>query len=521
MSDHTLSVEWDPQGAPTLRFSAIYNASAHMIDRHVDEGRGEKAAIVTATETVTYGELATAVRQAAAALRDLGLGPGDRLLLVVADCPVFFYLFWGAIRAGIVPVPLNTLLRAVDYEALVEDSGADVLVYSRAFEAELPQGQQLRWAVPVEGDGGMAARIHAASSANEPIASRPEDDCFWLYSSGSTGQPKGAVHRHRDVAVTCVCYAEGVLRVSESDVCFSAAKLFFAYGLGNAMTFPLFAGATAVLSEERPTPESTFDTIERFRPTLYFGVPTLYAHQLRTLETSQHDLSSLRACVSAGEPLPPDLFRRWQERTGLEILDGIGSTELLHIFISNRLGSAVPGTSGTPVPAYRARVLGDDGSEVARGETGRLWVVGASAARCYWNRPEQSAQTFRGEWTDTGDSYAVDEQGLFVYQGRGDDMLKVGGRWVSPTEIEACLVEHAQVLEAAVVGHANEDELVKAHAYVVLNEPEDAADALAEALKQHCRERLAPYKRPEWLEFVSELPKTATGKIRRFALRKS
>ena len=216
-------------------------------------------------------------------------------------------------------------------------------------------------------------------------------------------------------------------------------------------------------------------TIERFRPTLYFGVPTLYAHQLRTLETSQHDLSSLRACVSAGEPLPPDLFRRWQERTGLEILDGIGSTELLHIFISNRLGSAVPGTSGTPVPAYRARVLGDDGSEVARGETGRLWVVGASAARSYWNRPEQSAQTFRGEWTDTGDSYAVDEQGLFVYQGRGDDMLKVGGRWVSPTEIEACLVEHAQVLEAAVVGHANEDELVKAHAYVVPSSPSAAS----------------------------------------------
>ena len=338
----------------------------------------------------------------------------------------------------------------------------------------------------------------------DPAPTTADTECFWLYSSGSTGRPKGAVHRHLDIVATCVHYAEDALGMIQEDVCFSAAKLFFAYGLGNAMTFPLWVGGTTVLSSQRPSPDMTFQIIEDHKPTIYFGVPTLYAAQLRTLEEGARDFSSVRCCVSAGEALPADIFRRWQEKTNTLILDGIGSTEALHIFISNTMADHRPGTSGKPVPP---------------GETGRLLVQGDSTSSRYWNNPQKTAETMADGWLNTGDTYFEDSDGYFVYCGRSDDMLKVGGIWCSPVEIENRLIEHPKVLEAAVVGRPDTDELIKPEAFVVLIKAGDASNVLADDLLRHCQERLARYKYPRWVNFVDELPKTATGKIQRFRLR--
>ncbi|WP_289298600.1 benzoate-CoA ligase family protein [uncultured Reyranella sp.] len=498
-----------------------FNVAVPFIDRHVGEGRGAKAAIRTSTESVSYADLAERVSRAGNALLAAGLRPGDRLLMVVKDCPAFFYLFWGAIKAGIVPVPPNTLLRAPDYAYMFEDSGCRLVVYSPEFTGEIgPALEQLGARAPnaLDVDGFLTA-MAAASPALEARLAAPQDDCFWLYSSGSTGRPKGAVHAHRDMVVTSELYGVRVLGISETDVSYSAAKLFFAYGLGNGMTFPLWVGGTAILDDRRPTPETTFSNIETFRPTIYYGVPTLYAAQLAALETKKRDLSSLRACVSAGEALPGDMFRRWKEQTGTTILDGIGSTEALHIFIGNRLDDCRPGTSGKPVPGYEARILDENGDPVARGESGRLWIKAESAAKYYWNKPEKTAETMVNGWLNTGDTYRQDEDGYFIYEGRSDDMLKVGGIWCSPVEIENCLVGHPAVLEAAVIGQTDEQSLIKPKAIVVLKQPGDAGAAMTDALMAHCKRTLAPYKYPRWIEYVPELPKTATGKIQRFRLR--
>lgn len=523
MQDHAVVVDHAPTPA-TITFAPIFNVAVPFIDRHLAEGRSQKVAIRTVAGDVTYGELAERVNRCGHVLRGLGLAPGDRLLMIVNDGPEFFYLFWGAIKTGVIPVPVNTLLRAPDYQYMIDDSACAAVVYSPEYAAEvapaLASAIQRPEALATSGDGAaLQARLARASTTLEPVAASADDDCFWLYSSGSTGRPKAAVHRHRDIVVTCLHYAVETLGIGEDDVCFSAAKLFFAYGLGNAMTFPLWVGATAVLSDQRPAPDMTFDLIERFKPTLYFGVPTLYAAQLRALEQTPRDLSSLRLCVSAGEALPPDIFRRWRALTNLVILDGIGSTELLHIFISNRPEDYKPGASGRVVSGYEAQILDEHDAPVAPGEVGRLMVRGDSAARCYWNNPEKTAATMRGEWVNTGDTYRQDDEGYYVYCGRSDDMLKVGGIWCSPVEIEGRLVEHPKVLEAAVVGHADADDLVKPAAYVVLKDAGDAGDALANELLTHCQDGLARYKYPRWIHFVDALPKTATGKIQRFHLR--
>lgn len=525
----TLTVDTG-QSPAALAFGPGFNAAVPFIDRHLDEGRGAKVAIrTTAGREVTYAGLAAGVNRCGNALRGLGLAPGQRLLMVVKDCPEFLYLFWGAIKAGIVPVPLNTLLRASDYRYVIEDSGCAALVWSPEFAAEvLPalQAAKPRPAValpvegPVAGEGeSIAARMAAASDRLDAVPSAATAPCFWLYSSGSTGRPKGAVHRQRDMVATSQWYGREVLGVREDDVCFSAAKLFFAYGLGNGMTLPLWAGASVVLLDAKPTPDNTFATIERFKPTIFFGVPTLYAAQLQALETAAPDLSSLRVCVSAGEPLPAELFRRWKERTGTLILDGIGSTEALHIFISNRPGDARPGFSGTPVPGYAVRIVDDAGQPVADGGSGRLQVKGWSTAAYYWNNPEKTAATMLGEWLDTGDTYSRDTQGYYQYCGRSDDMLKVGGIWCSPIEIESRLVGHAAVLEVAVIGAPDGAGLVKPEAWVVLRDGVRASEALADELMRHCKAALAPYKFPRSIHFVQDLPKTATGKIQRFRLR--
>ena len=525
MENNTVLI--DTKKSPTtITYAPVFNVAVPFIDRHLTEGRGDKVVVRSVGGgEVTYATLAENVNRAGNALLGLGIGSGERVLMMVKDCPEFLYLFWGAIKAGVVPVPINTLLRAKDYTFMIEDSGCTGVIYSPEFAAEVEPAlaastRKPDHALRVTGDGKTLTGLMAKSSLvlNAAPASAG-DDCFWLYSSGTTGTPKGAVHAHRDMVETCQHYAVDTLGLVEDDVCFSAAKLFFAYGMGNGMTFPLWVGASSILLPGPPTPDSTFDVIETFRPSIYYGVPTLYAAQLKALEGGPRDLSSLRACVSAGEALPADIFRRWQDATGTVILDGIGSTEALHIFISNVLGDIKPGTSGRIVPGYQAKIVDEAGAPVANGDSGRLLIQGNSTAGYYWNNPEKTAATMIDGWLDTGDTYILDDDGYFHYCGRNDDMLKVGGIWCSPFEIEAKLIEHPKVLEAAVVGRADDAELIKPEAFVVLNNPEDAGEITEGELLEHCKSGLARYKYPRWFNFVTELPKTATGKIQRFKLR--
>ena len=527
MQNHTVEVDVS-RGQEALSFAPVFNVAVPFIDRHLLEGRADKIVIRTNRGVeVTYAGLAENVNRCGNALVGLGISRGDRVIMIVKDCAEFFYCFWGAIKAGLVPVPVNTLIRAKDYSYIIEDSGCAALIYSPEFadevEAALDQlDERPVHCIRVEGDGDgdtLQTLISAAASVLKPAIATAEDDCFWLYSSGSTGSPKGAVHRHRDMVVSSQFYGVQVLGIQETDVCFSAAKLFFAYGLGNGMTFPLWVGASTVLYDARPTPQSTFETIEQYKPTLYFGVPTLYAAQLQAFGNEPCELSSVRLCVSAGEALPADLFNRWRQKTGLIILDGIGSTELLHIFISNRVDDIKPGSSGRLVPGYLARIVNETDAVVLPGECGQLWIQGDSTARCYWNNPVKSAQTMFDGWIDTGDTYVQDEEGYFHYCGRNDDMLKVGGIWCSPFEIEAKLIEHPKVLEVAVVGRADTAGLIKPEAHIILQDSTEADEALDDELIAHCKSSLAPYKYPRWFQYVSELPKTATGKIQRYKLR--
>ena len=533
MTDNSVTV--DHSASPSrIEYSPVFNVAVHMIDRHLDEGRGSYPAIINADvaadaegeveKQVTYQQLSERVNRCGNLLSAFSPEPGGRILMIVKDCPEFFYVFWGAVKAGLVPVPLNTLLRADDYRFMIEDSGCAGLVYSPEYQSEVApalaaSGHQPGFLLCTEGPSGMSDLLVNYSACLEPAPATADSECFWLYSSGSTGRPKGAVHRHRDIVATCVHYAVDTLGMIQDDICFSAAKLFFAYGLGNAMTFPLCVGGTTVLSSQRPSPDMTFQIIEDHSPTIYFGVPTLYAAQLRALDEGPRDFSSVRCCVSAGEALPADIFRRWQEKTNTLILDGIGSTEALHIFISNTLEDHRPGTSGKPVPGYLLKILNDENSPVATGEPGSLHIKGDSTSPHYWNNRQKTAETMVDGWLNTGDIYFEDADGYFVYCGRSDDMLKVGGIWCSPVEIESRLIEHPKVLEAAIVGRPDTDELIKPEAFVVLNDAKDASDSLCEELLKHCQDGLARYKYPRWVNFVEELPKTATGKIQRFKLR--
>ena len=520
------TVDIDASERPSrLRFAPSFNVAVPFIDRHIAEGRGSKVAIRATDGAVTYNELVANVNRCANALTRLGLRHGERMLMVVKDCPAFFYLFWGAIKAGIVPVPLNTLLRSSSYAFMIDDSSAAALVYSPEFSGEVlsavaSAAQAPRYVLCTEGEERPLARLLTESESQfQAVPAAAEDDCFWLYSSGSTGQPKAAVHRHRDMVVTSQRFGVETLGFTEGDVCYSEAKLFFAYGLGNNLTFPLWVGATAILNEHRPGPATSFPLIKKFRPTFYFGVPTLYAAYLQHFAHEKPDLSSVRLCVSAGEALPPEILRRWHEETGLWILDGIGSTEALHIFISNTPEDIRPGSSGRVVSGYSARIFDEHGADVADGESGQLYISGDSTARCYWNNVERTAVTMIDGWLNTGDTYRRDAQGYFYYCGRSDDMLKVGGIWCSPFEIESKLVEHPDVVEAAVVGRADQENLIKPEAFVVLKEGRIGDAALSSELMEFCKNGLAPYKYPRWFNFVTELPKTATGKIQRFLLR--
>ncbi|MEE2955572.1 MAG: benzoate-CoA ligase family protein [Pseudomonadota bacterium] len=509
-----------------VRFSEKFNVAVPFIDRHLDEQRGKKTAISGEFGEISYYELVEQVNRGGNALKTLGLSTGDRVLMVVKDCPEFFYLFWGCIKAGFVPVPLNTLLKAKDYQIMIEDSKCAAIIYSPEFNEEIETAVKLsnpqpKWVLKTLGKESISELMESASTLLSVAPAAADDDCFWLYSSGSTGQPKGTVHAHKDIPVTCINYAVGVLDIGEKDICFSAAKLFFAYGLGNAMTFPLWVGATAVISALPPSPKMTFEIIEAYKPTIFFGVPTLYAAQLQAMEKEKPNFSSVRIFVSAGEALPGDILLRWQEKTGGVILDGIGSTEVLHIFISNSYRDHKAGASGRLVPGYKAKIIGEDNKPVVQGEPGALMIQGNSIAKYYWNNPKKTAETIQEGWINTGDTYYQDEENYFIYCGRSDDMMKVGGIWCSPFEIEAKLIEHPAVLEAAVVARPDKDELIKPEAFIILADGVNTSQNLEAELLEFCKKGLARYKYPRWFTFVEELPKTATGKIQRFLLRKN
>ena len=499
-----------------------YNAAADLVGRNLAAGRGGKVAFIDDQGQCTYAELAERVDRAAHVLVSLGLKREERIAIAMVDGCDWPAVFLGAIKAGIVPVALNTLLTPADYEYQLRDSRARALFVSeplldrfRAIEKKCPDLEH----VVVQGLQ-LDDLLFKAPPKFQAAPTTRDDMCFWLYSSGSTGAPKGTVHLHSHLIVTAELYAKPVLGIRESDVVFSAAKLFFAYGLGNALTFPMAVGATTVLMAERPTPDAVFKRLVEKKPTIFYGVPTLYAALLASPSFPKKQQLALRVCTSAGEALPKNLGERWTERTGTEILDGIGSTEMLHIFISNRPGEVKYGTTGKPVPGYEVRLVDDRGNVITKpNELGELQISGPTSAIMYWNQREKTKNTFQGPWTRSGDKYSFDEHGYYTYGGRSDDMLKVSGIYVSPVEVEAALVTHEAVLEAAVVGAEDEQKLVKPKAFVVLKSGHSPGDGLRQELQKHVKEKLAPYKYPRWIEFLPELPKTATGKIQRFKLR--
>jgi benzoate-CoA ligase len=512
---------------PRIEIPRQYNAAHDLVERNLRAGRGTKTAYIDDFGVYTYASLAERVNRCAYALRGLGILPEQRVLLALQDTVDFPTTFLGSIKAGIVPVAVNTMLQSVDYELLLVDSRACALAVSASllplFEPLMPRVPTLKHVIVSKGDHAtflsLDALLGASSARFEPCPSSADDPCFWLYSSGSTGAPKGTVHAQASLIQTAELYARPILGLTEHDLVFSAAKLFFAYGLGNALTFPLATGATTVLMAERPTPEAVFRRLVEFRPTIFCGVPTLYAALLAFQNAPEREVLRLRVCVSAGECLPAHIGEEWSRRFGADILDGLGSTEMLHIFLSNRRGEVEYGTSGRAVPGYELRLIDEHGHPVAEGEIGELQVSGPTSAIHYWNNREKTRQTFHGPWTRTGDKYSRNARGHYVHAGRTDDMLKVGGIYVSPIEVESALISHPAVLETAVIGQADEAGLVKPLAFVVLRGGFVGTPHLAAELQEHVRARLAHYKYPRWIEFCAELPKTATGKVQRFKLR--
>jgi benzoate-CoA ligase family protein len=516
---------------PPILLPDEFNAASYFIDRHMNEGRADKIAIECGDIQVSYRQLSERVNQLGNGLKGLGVRIEERVLLLLLDTPEFAASFFGAIKIGAVPVPVNTLLKPVDYKYLLNNSRARVAIVSDSLLSllEAIPRHELRYLDTIVVAGGEPPTgtvsfedwTRSSSSELRAAPTSKDDAAFWLYSSGSTGQPKACVHLQHDMIVSTERYARAVLHISESDRFFSVAKLFFAYGLGNGLYFPLAVGATSILLPGPPRPQSVFEVIERHRPTLFFSVPSTYVRLLAHPAAGEREfeLSSLRHAISAGEALPATVFHRFKERFGVEILDAIGSTEALHMMISNVPGQVRPGSSGKILPGFEAKILDDNNRQVAAGEIGNLLVKADSTCAFYWNQHEKTKDTIEGHWIRTGDKYYQDEDGYFWYAGRSDDMLKVSGVWVSPVEIERVLVEHPAVQEAAVVFRQDAHELSKPVACIVLRDGTTGTPELARELQEFVLGRLPVFKRPHWVEFLPELPKTATGKVQRFRLR--
>jgi benzoate-CoA ligase family protein len=513
-----------------------FNVATYFVDRNVQEGRGAKVAIECGDERVTYRQLLERANRVGNALLHLSVRPEERVLLLLLDTPEFLYAFFGAIKIGAVAVPVNTQAKSQDYEYMLNDCRARVALVSEALLLHLQSipRENLRYLreVVVVGESSAGSQlmqkshtlrnlINSASAELEAAPTSKDEPAFWLYSSGSTGASKGCVHLHHDMVVCCELYAKGILHMNESDRCFSVARLFFAYGLGNAGYFPLGCGATTILSPARPVPATIYADVERYRPTLFFSVPTNFAALLahHREDGREFDLSCVRHAISAGESLPAPLFQRFKERFGVEILDSLGSTETLQMVIANRPGEAKPGSSGKIIPGYEAKIIDEKGNAVATNEVGDLLIKGDSTCSGYWNKHEKTKETFVGGWFRTGDKYYQDEEGYFWYAGRSSDVFKVHGLWLSPAEVESVLIAHPAVREAAVVAREDQDGLTKAAAYVVLNENSAPSEKLSNELQELVGQKIGGYKRPRWIEFLAEIPKTTTGKLQRFKLR--
>ncbi len=499
------------------------NAST-LLDSNLERGLGDEVAVITDPgERLTFGDLFRAACRVASNLASLGVGREDRVLLVLDDTPAFPAAFLGAMRIGAVPIPVNFLARADDFAYFLDDSYATVAIVDEPFlEKVAPtvaERPDVRLVVSGRAGGGEPSVDEWMADGDDeidPVATHSEDMAFWLYSSGSTGRPKGVVHTHADLIFTCQTYARDILQTTPEDVHFSTTKMFHAYGLGNSLSFPLWSGAKTVYLTGRPTPDRALAKIGEHSPTLLFSVPTLYNLMLADPSFPETDFSSVRLGISAAEPLPPEVWRRFHSATGVEILDGIGSTEMLHIYCSNRRGEVRPGTSGVPVAGYDLEIRDEDGTPLGPGESGELMVRGGSALSFYWHQLHKTRASMRGEWFASGDRYHMDADGYYTYEGRVDDMMKVGGLWVSPIEIENRLMEHEEVVEAAVVG-VDVDGLMRIKAYVIPRG--ETGEALEARLQTWCKEGLQRHQYPHIVEYVDDFPRTATGKIQRFKLR--
>ena len=507
-----------------------FNAATYFVDRNIVEGRGRKIAIECGDEQVSYQQLLERTNKAGNALRTLGVRPEERVVLLLLDSPEFLYCFFGAVKIGAVAVPLNTMARPHEYEHILNDCRARVALVSESLLPllhSIPK-ERLRHLNHIVIAGAthtdflsLRELMEAASPQLEAEHTSKDEPAVWLYSSGSTGAAKGCIHLQHDMVVCSELYAKGILQMNEHDRCFSVARLFFAYGLGNAGYFPLSCGATTILSPARPNPASIFAMIERHRPTLFFSVPSNYATLLahRREDGEEHDLSSVRHAISAGEALPAPLFHRFKKRFGIEILDSWGSTETLHMAIASRPGEAKPGSGGKIIPGYEAKIVDENGSPLGPNEIGDLYIKGDSICIGYWNQHERTKEAIVGQWFRTGDKFYQDTEGYFCHAGRADDLFKVNGRWLSPSEVESTLIEHPAVREAAVVAREDDAGLTKPAAYVVLNADFTPRDQLAGDLQNWVADKIGGYKRPRWVEFLPDLPKTATGKLQRFKLR--
>src|ERR1017187_426828 len=505
----------------------FFNLTDQFLDRHTREGRAHKVAIRCGDSVRTYGDLAADVNRAGNGLLRLGLQDEQRVLLLLPDCPEFAVAYFSVIKIGAVAVPTSTAARTADYDYFLRESKVRILIVHSTLFAEVapalgaqhflrhvivvgePQSGYLHW------DDWLAQNspeLDAATTSEEEVA-------FWVWTSGSTGRPKAALHMHDDWTCSCRNYAVGVLGIGPDDITFSSSKLYHAYGLGNGLMFPFYAGASTVLFAGKAQAKAVLGIAQTARPTLFFSVPTLNAHMLQEAERESYCLDSVRLAVSAAEPLPAEILRRWQRRFGVEILDGIGSTEVLHMYLSARPGNVKPGSTGIAVPGYKLRIVDSEDREVPPGTIGDLLVAGDSIAPCYWNRRQLTAERMRGRWFLTGDKYWVDKDGYYWYAGRSDDMFRVSGQWVSPAEVESALVEHECVLEAAVVAYREDTELHTPKAFVVLREGIAPTTDLARELQEFVKHRITPYKYPRHIEFMDKLPKTAAGKLLRYKLR--